>query len=67
MKLERKIYSVTEINGMARQLLENHVGRRWISGEISNLSAASSGHMYFNLKDATAMVRCALFRQNGRL
>jgi exodeoxyribonuclease VII large subunit len=63
---ERKIYSVAQINNLARQLLEGQLGKRWISGEISNLSPASSGHVYFNLKDASACIRCALFRQNGR-
>ncbi len=65
--VERKIYTVSELNNLSRQLLENNIGRRWISGEISNLTSASSGHIYFNLKDSAAMVRCALFRQNGRL
>lgn len=34
----------------------------WVEGEIAQLTIASSGHMYFSLKDAGAQVRCALFR-----
>lgn len=64
--IEKHIFSVTELNGLARQLLEGSLGQLWISGEISNLVQASSGHSYFSLKDAQAQVRCALFRQNGR-
>ncbi len=63
---EKHIFSVTELNGLARQLLEGSLGQLWISGEISNLTQASSGHSYFSLKDSQAQVRCALFRMNGR-
>lgn len=40
----------------------------WVEGEISNFSRPASGHWYFSLKDATAQVRCAMFRQaNSKL
>ena len=39
----------------------------WVEGEISNLARPGSGHWYFSLKDATAQVRCAMFRQRNRL
>jgi exodeoxyribonuclease VII large subunit len=64
--MEKHIFSVTELNSLARQLLEGSLGQLWISGEISNLVHATSGHYYFSLKDAQAQVRCALFRMNGR-
>lgn len=57
--------SVSELNAIARQLLENQLDGLWISGEISNLTRASSGHYYFALKDASAQVRCALFRHTA--
>jgi exodeoxyribonuclease VII large subunit len=38
----------------------------WIAGEISNLSRAASGHVYFTLKDESAALRCAFFRQYNR-
>lgn len=57
--------SVSELNSIARQLLENQLDGLWISGEISNLTRAASGHYYFALKDAHAQVRCALFRQTA--
>jgi exodeoxyribonuclease VII large subunit len=34
-----------------------------VAGEISNLSRPASGHLYFTLKDATAQIRCAMWRQ----
>ena len=63
---DKHIFSVTELNGLAKQLLETSLGRLWVTGEISNLVQASSGHCYFSLKDAGAQIRCALFRMNGR-
>lgn len=41
-----------------------------VRGEISGFSRASSGHCYFNLKDAdggSAMLRCAMFRRAAGL
>lgn len=57
--------SVSELNAIAKQLLENQLDGLWVSGEISNLTRASSGHYYFVLKDAQAQIRCALFRHTA--
>lgn len=54
--------SVSELNAMAKSLLEEHFSGWWISGEISNLTRAASGHYYFSLKDDDAQVRCAMFK-----
>ena len=60
--------SVSQLNRLARQLLEDCFPLIWVEGEISNLSKPSSGHWYFTLKDANAQVRCAMFRnRNFRL
>jgi exodeoxyribonuclease VII large subunit len=58
----RHVLSVTEITTQIRRLLEKQIGRVWISGEISNLRAQTSGHLYFTLKDANAQLSCVLFR-----
>ncbi|MEP6662656.1 MAG: exodeoxyribonuclease VII large subunit [Verrucomicrobiota bacterium] len=58
----RQVFSVTELTGQIRRLLEKQVGRVWVSGEITNLRAQSSGHFYFTLKDANAQLNCVLFR-----
>ena len=42
------------------------MGQVWISGEISNFTQPASGHWYFTLKDDTAQVRCAMFRNSNR-
>ncbi|HFZ8995819.1 TPA: exodeoxyribonuclease VII large subunit [Citrobacter freundii] len=60
------IYTVSRLNQTVRLLLEQEMGQVWISGEISNFSQPSSGHWYFTLKDDTAQVRCAMFRNSNR-
>jgi len=60
------IFTVTRLNQAVRMLLEQEMGQVWISGEISNFSQPSSGHWYFTLKDDTAQVRCAMFRNSNR-
>jgi len=62
----QNIYTIAELNGQARLLLEEGLGCVWVLGEVSNLARPSSGHMYFTLKDLSAQVRCALFRMNRR-
>ena len=57
----RKVLSVLELTGTVRALLEKQIGTVWVSGEITNLRAQSSGHMYFTLKDAGAQLSCVLF------
>ncbi len=63
----RDIYSVSRLNREARLLLESGLGSVWLEGEVSNLSRPGSGHWYFSLKDPTAQVRCAMFRQRNLL
>ena len=64
---DRDIYSVSRLNREVRVLLERGFGTLWLEAEISNFARPSSGHWYFSLKDATAQVRCAMFRQRNML
>jgi exodeoxyribonuclease VII large subunit len=57
-----KVISVAELNSLSREALERRFPLVWVSGEISGLMRAGSGHCYFNLKDAFAQVRCVCFR-----
>jgi exodeoxyribonuclease VII large subunit len=61
---EQIIWSVTELNRHVRQLVESDYRLQdlWVSGEISNLSRPSSGHMYFTLKDENGSLRCVMWR-----
>ena len=64
---EREIFSPSELVRLARDLLEDTFPLVWIEGEISNFSRPASGHCYFNLKDAKAQVRCAMFKMRAGL
>jgi exodeoxyribonuclease VII large subunit len=63
----RDIYSVSRLNREVRVLLERGFGSLWLEAEISNFARPSSGHWYFSLKDASAQVRCCMFRQRNML
>lgn len=60
--IDNPIYTVSHLNSEAGNLLNTHFGAILVTGEISNLSKPSSGHLYFSLKDRDAQIRCALFR-----
>lgn len=62
---ERQVLRPSQLNALARDLLEGNFPQVWVEGEISNFSRPASGHAYFTLKDARAQVRCALFRSNA--
>lgn len=59
---ERIIYSVSQLNQKVRSILETALPMVWVEGELSNLAKPASGHWYFSLKDASAQIRCAFFR-----
>jgi exodeoxyribonuclease VII large subunit len=50
-----------------RDLLVNDekLGDVWVVGEVSNFSRPSSGHLYFTIKDATASLRCVMWRNTA--
>ncbi|OYY50082.1 MAG: exodeoxyribonuclease VII large subunit [Methylophilales bacterium 28-44-11] len=58
----QKILTITELNRLAREVLEMSFPLFWVRGEISNFTRAASGHWYFSLKDAGAQVRCVMFK-----
>ncbi|MBI2118125.1 MAG: exodeoxyribonuclease VII large subunit [Elusimicrobia bacterium] len=58
-----KIYTVSELNGLAQKLLEENFSTVWLEGEISNFRGiASSGHCYFSLKDENSQIELVAFR-----
>ena len=59
---QQKILSVSELNRLAREILEMSFPLFWVSGEVSNFTRAASGHWYFSLKDSGAQVRCVMFK-----
>jgi exodeoxyribonuclease VII large subunit len=62
----RRPLTVSELTTSVKRLLEQQVGRVWVTGEITNLRLQSSGHLYFSIKDAGAQLSCVLFRGEAR-
>jgi exodeoxyribonuclease VII large subunit len=63
---QRRIYSVSELTGEIRGLLEDHFPFLWVEGEISNFRVPASGHYYFVLKDENSQIRGVMFRSQQR-
>src|SRR4249919_1457254 len=63
---DRPALKPSQLNALARDLLEGSFAQVWVQGEISNFSRPASGHLYFTLKDERAQVRCALFRMQAQ-
>jgi len=61
----RKVLSVWELTADIKRLLETKIGAVWVGGEVTNLRAQGSGHIYFTLKDAAAQLSCVLFRSTA--
>lgn len=61
--MEEKIYTVTQLNRTVKGYLENNQDLKefFLEGELSGVTYYKSGHLYFNLKDRNAQVKCAAF------
>jgi exodeoxyribonuclease VII large subunit len=59
---KEKVWTVSQLTRQIRQVLEGSLGALAVEGEVSNFRAAASGHLYFNLKDRDAQIRCVMFR-----
>ncbi|MGO8951027.1 MAG: exodeoxyribonuclease VII large subunit [Ktedonobacterales bacterium] len=62
-----RIVGVSEITGYLKSLLDEDYLLQdvWVRGEITNYTQAASGHRYFDLKDAYAVLHCVLFKSSG--
>jgi exodeoxyribonuclease VII large subunit len=63
---QRQIYTVAELNAAVREVLGSEFQDIWVSGEISGVKLAASGHYYFTLKEREAQIRCVCFRSTSR-
>lgn len=61
-----KIFSVTELNTIIREMLEGTFPSLRIEAEISGLKVQSSGHIYFSLKDSASLVSAVMFRGSAQ-
>ena len=60
-------WTVSKLTFYIRKLLEENEALQdvWVQGEISNLSRPASGHVYFTLKDASAALRCVMWKTSA--
>ena len=56
-----KVWAVGELIREVNAVLTGAVGEVWVRGELSGVKVATSGHRYFQLKDAEGTVACALW------
>ena len=62
----RRTFTVAELNAAIRAVLGAEFEDVWVSGELSGVKLAASGHYYFTLKEREAQVRCVAFRSSHR-
>ena len=53
------------MTGLLRTSIEEQFSDIWLEGELSNLRAPGSGHVYCTLKDKTSQIRAVLFRSTA--
>ena len=58
----QEIISVSDVNNLAKGLLEKDLSNVWIQGEISSFTAHGSGHWYFTIKDKKSALDCVMFK-----
>lgn len=65
--MPRAVHSVSEITETLSRLIQRQprLQNVWVQGQVSNLSRAESGHIYFTLKDAKSQIKSALFRSSA--
>lgn len=63
---QQHILQISELTKKVRFILESELNTVWLTGEISNFVAASSGHWYLSLKDSKSQVKCAMFKGSNR-
>lgn len=59
--------SVKQITSKLKRTLRDGFSNLYVTGEVSGLKQAASGHLYFNLKEEDTVLLCAMYRQNSRL
>lgn len=65
MQQPTDVYSVSDINRLVKDLLEDNIPTIWLEGEVSNFKAHYSGHYYFTLKDAKAQISAVMWRSRA--
>jgi exodeoxyribonuclease VII large subunit len=65
--LDQQTLSVSQLNQKIKNKLETDFSNILVKGEISELNLHISGHMYFSIKDNSALLKCIMFNYNKSL
>src|SRR5512137_280027 len=62
------VYSVSQVSAYIKSLFVSDMllADVWLSGEVSGFTQASSGHCYFTLKDAGAILKSVIWRTQAK-
>jgi exodeoxyribonuclease VII large subunit len=60
--LPTKALTVSQLTARLKGVVESSFKFVWVCGEISNCKLASSGHVYFTLKDEDSQIAAILWR-----
>ncbi|MDF1581345.1 MAG: exodeoxyribonuclease VII large subunit [Desulfuromonadales bacterium] len=66
MNEARPLLTVSRLNALLRDLVEENFMNVRVAGELSNFVSPVSGHWYFSLKDDSAQLRGVMFRGQNR-
>ncbi len=61
-----EIWSVSQLNALARELLEGSLPPLWVAGEVSGFKRYPAGYCFFTLKDKRAQLACVMWREAAR-
>lgn len=62
----RPVFTVAELTGQVKELLETAFDFVYVAGEVSNAKQYQSGHWYFSLKDEQATLPCVCFKNSSK-
>jgi len=60
----KNIYPVGQVTHYLKESIEadDFLADLWVTGELSNVTRSSAGHLYFTLKDMLGQIRSVMFR-----
>ncbi|MFA7325570.1 MAG: exodeoxyribonuclease VII large subunit [Candidatus Kapaibacterium sp.] len=64
-EIDSNTISVSQLTQKIKTVLEGDFSRIEVVGEISNFTAASSGHKYFTLKDSNAQISAVMWKSTN--
>lgn len=59
--IERQVMTVRELTSRIQENLESEFSSFWVEGELSGWKRHTSGHIYFSLKDSSALIKAVFF------